>query len=355
MTGKHPLATLAATITLLLAPAAMGMDTDGDGVDDAADNCIEHANADQRDSNGDGFGNRCDADFNGDLITNVVDLGVMRSVFFSANEDADLDGDGMVNFIDLGILRTLFFQAPGPAGPDSNPSSVDPDSPPQLDVTLRIIDGCPFADGSQGHDVTVLWESDDLGTSATINVQALPLSGQPVLAIGSTNPGTANFVLNDPYGGPLQVVVQGESNGIVATGVAYADLVPCIERPIIPPGLGFQDQPQNEPPVIGVPDGEPDEVDVITLGGSTSGPVEPRTIVAAGTGAGFKLFAHEVDFDGDKPIALVEAGPVAGIDVKLHTLEPEANSFSAIYPFVSGYRREGNLWLRSWQLVNDST
>ncbi|MEO1576160.1 MAG: M14 family zinc carboxypeptidase, partial [Pseudomonadota bacterium] len=35
-------------------------DTDGDGVNDLVDNCTLIANADQRDSNGDGFGNACD-------------------------------------------------------------------------------------------------------------------------------------------------------------------------------------------------------------------------------------------------------------------------------------------------------
>ncbi|MEL7450801.1 MAG: serine hydrolase [Pseudomonadota bacterium] len=93
----------------------------------------------------------------------------------------------------------------------------------------------------------------------------------------------------------------------------------------------------------------------MNLGGSNNGPVEPRAVVATGTGAGFKLFAFEIDFNGTVPLPLVEAGPVAGIDVKLHTLEPENHSFSAIHPFVAGYRREGNLWLRTWQLVNDNT
>ena len=37
-------------------------DTDRDGVVDSADNCIEIANGDQRDSNADGIGNACDAE-----------------------------------------------------------------------------------------------------------------------------------------------------------------------------------------------------------------------------------------------------------------------------------------------------
>lgn len=95
-----------------------GPDSDSDGVADANDNCTLTANPDQRDSNGDGYGNACDTDLNGDCVTNVVDLGLLRSLFFSMNEDADFNGDGMVQIVDLGIMREAFFQPPGPSGLD---------------------------------------------------------------------------------------------------------------------------------------------------------------------------------------------------------------------------------------------
>ena len=88
----------------------------GDFVNDNVDNCIDAANPTQTDSNGDGFGNACDADLNGDCIVNPIDLGLFRAVFFSSDADADFNGDGVVNPIDLGILRSQFFQAPGPSG-----------------------------------------------------------------------------------------------------------------------------------------------------------------------------------------------------------------------------------------------
>ncbi|MFK8015002.1 MAG: NF038122 family metalloprotease [Gammaproteobacteria bacterium] len=92
------------------------LDSDEDGVLDSADNCTDEPNADQRDTNGDGYGNVCDADLNNDGVINVVDLGRMRSVFFDNDPDADLNGDGVVNVIDLGRLRGSFFGAPGPSG-----------------------------------------------------------------------------------------------------------------------------------------------------------------------------------------------------------------------------------------------
>ncbi|MEO1576696.1 MAG: hypothetical protein AAFU65_17245, partial [Pseudomonadota bacterium] len=73
------------------------------------------ANADQRDTDGDGFGNACDADLNNDGVINVIDLGILRTVFFTADPDADFNGDGTVNVVDLGIMRSAFFGAPGPA------------------------------------------------------------------------------------------------------------------------------------------------------------------------------------------------------------------------------------------------
>ncbi|MGB5471915.1 MAG: hypothetical protein WBQ78_00375, partial [Gammaproteobacteria bacterium] len=52
----------------LICTLLSGIDTDSDTVDDAIDNCTLVANADQRDTNGDGFGNVCDADFNNNGI-----------------------------------------------------------------------------------------------------------------------------------------------------------------------------------------------------------------------------------------------------------------------------------------------
>jgi len=91
-------------------------DSDSDGVDDNLDNCTLAANADQRDSNDDGFGNACDPDLDNNGIVNAIDLGLFKSVFFTPDADADFDGNGIVNAIDLGIFKASFFQPPGPSG-----------------------------------------------------------------------------------------------------------------------------------------------------------------------------------------------------------------------------------------------
>jgi hypothetical protein len=91
-------------------------DTDTDGVPDHADNCVLKANADQRDTDVDHFGNVCDADLNNDCTVNFGDLALFKGVFFSMDADADFDGNGVVNFQDLATMRSSFFQPPGPSG-----------------------------------------------------------------------------------------------------------------------------------------------------------------------------------------------------------------------------------------------
>ncbi|NNF66369.1 MAG: glucose sorbosone dehydrogenase [Gammaproteobacteria bacterium] len=96
---------------------ANASDADGDGIVDVLDNCSAVANSDQRDSDGDNFGNLCDADFDNDNIVNFADLNLLAEVFFQqGNIDEDMNGDGIVNFTDLNLLADYFFSVPGPAG-----------------------------------------------------------------------------------------------------------------------------------------------------------------------------------------------------------------------------------------------
>ena len=98
-----------------IAGASESADADNDGIFDSVDNCQQESNPSQLDTDGDGFGNRCDPDFNNDLVVNFIDLGIVRSRFFTNDADSDLNEDGAVNFVDLGILRSFFFMSPGPS------------------------------------------------------------------------------------------------------------------------------------------------------------------------------------------------------------------------------------------------
>jgi hypothetical protein len=95
----------------------LDVDSDGDGVPDRNDNCTTAANPDQRDSDADGYGNLCDADFNGDGFTNALDLGRFKAEFFETGAlHTDMNGDGVVNSLDLGLFKKKFFLPVGPAG-----------------------------------------------------------------------------------------------------------------------------------------------------------------------------------------------------------------------------------------------
>lgn len=92
-------------------------DTDSDGVLDGKDNCLLRANTSQRDSNADGYGNRCDPDLNNDLKVDFADVAILKSTFFTSGQDsdADINDDGRVDFADLSAMKAMFFSQPGPS------------------------------------------------------------------------------------------------------------------------------------------------------------------------------------------------------------------------------------------------
>jgi probable HAF family extracellular repeat protein len=92
------------------------VDTDADGALDPVDNCTLSANEDQRDTDGDLYGNRCDPDFDNDGIVDRDDAAYLRGMLGTADPDADLDGDGAVGARDLVILRNFRGKPPGPSG-----------------------------------------------------------------------------------------------------------------------------------------------------------------------------------------------------------------------------------------------
>jgi len=125
-------------------------DRDADGQADAIDNCVETRNPGQRDGDGNGFGDACDVDFDGDGITDDGDVARVRAcagadllvgapisepAFFdgeplgdptaepdpiavalaSACAMADLDGDWDVDDDDAGIAEERLGRPPGPS------------------------------------------------------------------------------------------------------------------------------------------------------------------------------------------------------------------------------------------------
>jgi len=101
-------------------------DADADGAHDGQDNCVTVVNGpllqdagglSQLDTNGDGFGNRCDADFNNNGVVDSQDGSLLKAAFGSgAFPDRDLNGNGTVDSQDGALLKSRFGQPPGPSG-----------------------------------------------------------------------------------------------------------------------------------------------------------------------------------------------------------------------------------------------
>lgn len=178
---------------LCFSGSAAAVDTDGDGVDDAIDNCTLVANADQRDTDNDGYGNQCDGDLNNDPnhLVNIPDLGLFKSVFgqaaplvppYTLNSHADFNGDGVVNIPDLGIFKSMFGQSAGPsciqqpggcvaaAEPVARPDTYATPMGKTLDVAASRITGLLHNDSDpQGQALTALLVSPPASGALVLN------------------------------------------------------------------------------------------------------------------------------------------------------------------------------------------
>jgi hypothetical protein len=115
------LTVFATAITFFLwgTPAFAG-DLDEDGVEDEFDNCLEAMNPAQDDSDGDGCGNLCDADYDNSGIVGIPDLIQFDAVFgtFGNEENCHLPPipGCIVGGKNLGFVIGHFGLAPGPSG-----------------------------------------------------------------------------------------------------------------------------------------------------------------------------------------------------------------------------------------------
>jgi hypothetical protein len=99
-----------------------GPDADSDGRPDPLDNCLEEANPSQRDADSDGFGNACDPDYTNDGIVDASDLTRLATAFGSGSgsdrfdEALDSNGDGAIGGSEFLALGHSFGRGPGPSG-----------------------------------------------------------------------------------------------------------------------------------------------------------------------------------------------------------------------------------------------
>lgn len=154
----HLLVKVLALFAWSIVSVANASDIDGDGIDNAVDNCLEVANPDQTDTDGDSFGNRCDPDFDNNLRVDFADLAYLKERFFSDDPLTDLDNNNRTDFADLAILKSMFFSAPGP-GASADALKYNPGHYTKL---LAINDGHDvmlesIKPGTKGFVKTYLW------------------------------------------------------------------------------------------------------------------------------------------------------------------------------------------------------
>lgn len=121
-----PLALTFLGFALYATPALADPDADGDGVPDAADNCVAVSNANQRDTNLDGFGNACDPDYDDNGAVNPTDYAAFAASYFLSSQsptwnkyyhpNLDSNGDNVINPTDFFVLAARYLLPPGPSG-----------------------------------------------------------------------------------------------------------------------------------------------------------------------------------------------------------------------------------------------
>jgi hypothetical protein len=182
------LADAAATMDLL--STACSVDSDGDGVVDASDNCPDVANANQADLDRDGIGDVCDPDRDGDGVANGADN---CPDVANANQ-ADLDRDGIGDVCD---------PTPNPVADTHSESEPDPEVFVSVEPT-RYVDNRPTGD---------TFDDIDQGGGRT------PIGGRVAVQIAGRG--------NVPSNATAVVMNLTAVNGL---GVGYATAHPCLPR-----------------------------------------------------------------------------------------------------------------------------
>jgi hypothetical protein len=184
------------------APAVV--DTDGDGVPDATDNCPANANANQANNDGDAQGDVCDTDDDNDTILDGADNCPITANTNQANNDGDAQGDVCDTDDDNDTILDGADNCPITA--NTNQANNDGDAQGDVcdtdddnDTILDGADNCQFAANTNQAD----GDGDGIGNACDPNAFAPEVGSAAVDASGFEG-GTLNtsgsFTDADPTG-----------------------------------------------------------------------------------------------------------------------------------------------------------
>jgi hypothetical protein len=109
-------------LAAMAGPTPGGADTDGDGVENAFDNCTLKANSNQKDVDHDGCGDVCDGDFDQNGSSGGSDFSIFKLGFGKTtgqpgyNAGADMDCNGAIGGSDFSLFKLEFTTTAGPSG-----------------------------------------------------------------------------------------------------------------------------------------------------------------------------------------------------------------------------------------------
>ena len=139
------------------------VDGDQDGVPNAQDKCTALMNPSQLDGDHDGYGNRCDFDFDNDGAVTLADVDVLACSNDPLALGGDVDENGVVNSWDLSLAGAYYIfevggHAPGPSGVATTPPTPSDDlGDDDGDGILNFKDTCRAI---RSEDPQLAWNDD---------------------------------------------------------------------------------------------------------------------------------------------------------------------------------------------------